>query len=57
MKKLTSVHRYLPHGSSTDEEPETPRVLSHSRHPAAVLHADYYVQYYMENGKSLHELD
>ena len=53
MRTLMTVHRYLPHENAVadDSEITTAHVLPYSRHPAVVLHADYYAQHCAENGR------
>ena len=53
MRTLMTIHRYLPHENAVadDSEITTAHVLPYSRHPAVVLHADYYAQHCAENGR------
>ena len=53
MRTLMTIHRYLPHAKAVADDSEITRahVLPYSRHPAVVLHADYYAQYCAENGR------
>ena len=52
MRTLMTIHRYLPHKNAAVDDTEiTTHVLPHSRHPAVVLHADYYVQHCAANGR------
>ena len=53
MRMLMTIHRYLPHENAVADDSyiTTAHVLPYSRHPAVVLHADYYAQHCAENGR------